>query len=94
MTRLANKHVTPLLSVVPSAPRNRRALPAKAKPAPGPTLVERWRTGWDPRLWPRVVGRTDGILYGTVLALIVISGSADAPARVPPVASPPCQRPR
>jgi len=71
MTRLANKHVTPVLSVVPSVPKNRRSLPPKVRPAPGPTLIERFRAGWDPRLWPRVVGRTDGILYGTVLALIV-----------------------
>ncbi|MEY4513197.1 MAG: hypothetical protein RLZZ450_5319 [Pseudomonadota bacterium] len=71
MTRTANKHVTPVLTVEAGLPRNRRSLPPKLKPALGPTLIERWRTSWDPRNWPQVVGRTDGILYGTVLALIV-----------------------
>jgi cell division protein FtsW len=60
----------PMLAAA-DAPRNRRTAPPKA-PAPlAPTLLERFRELSDARRFPRVVGRIDGVLCGTVIALIV-----------------------
>jgi cell division protein FtsW len=50
--------------------RNRRTLPVVVAP-PQPSWVERFKEASDPRSWPRVIGRVDGVLFGTVVALIV-----------------------
>jgi cell division protein FtsW len=51
-------------------PRNRRTLPPAPKQV-RPSWGERIRAASDPRRWPKVMGRVDGVLYGTVVALIV-----------------------
>ena len=52
-------------------PRNRRSVPDKPLAPPGPTLVERFLELSDARRFPKVIGRVDGVLCGTVIALIV-----------------------
>ena len=52
-------------------PRNRRSLPPKPVAKQGPTLLERFRELSDPQRFPTVTGRIDGVLCGTVIALIV-----------------------
>ncbi|MDB4972877.1 MAG: Cell division protein FtsW [Myxococcaceae bacterium] len=58
----------PRASVVP---RNRRSLPPKPLSPARPTLVERFVALSDSTRWPKVVGPIDGVLCGTVIALIV-----------------------
>ncbi|HEX5660673.1 MAG TPA: putative lipid II flippase FtsW [Polyangiales bacterium] len=50
--------------------RNRKTVPPVAK-VPQPSWFDRFKKASDPRTWPRVVGNVDGVLFGTVVALIV-----------------------
>jgi cell division protein FtsW len=54
----------------PTSPRNRRA-PSSAPTVHTPSWTERFREANDTSRWPRVVGRVDSVLLGTVVALIV-----------------------
>jgi cell division protein FtsW len=51
-------------------PRNRKAAPLPPK-LRVPSWRERFVEASDPRNWPRVAGREDAVLFGTVVALIV-----------------------
>lgn len=51
-------------------PRNRRARKS-AQATAAPTLIERWRELSDASRFPRIVGNSDGLLFATVIALIV-----------------------
>ncbi len=50
-------------------PRNLRTVPSAARRKE--SLRERWSARSDPRTWPEVVGRSDAVLGGTAIALIV-----------------------
>jgi cell division protein FtsW len=50
--------------------RNRRTPPPVVRVAQ-PSWMQRFKKASDPRNWPRVVGNVDGVLFGTVVALIV-----------------------
>jgi cell division protein FtsW len=73
MTRVANSKT---LQVAPrpevqGKPRNSRSLPPRERQPLGSTLRMLLRELSDTSSWPRVTGRSDGVLFGTVLALIV-----------------------
>jgi cell division protein FtsW len=70
-TRAAEKQARVSIRPPERVPRNRRSLPAPAQPQPTKGMVERMRELSDRSRWPRVVGRSDTILFAIIVALIV-----------------------